>query len=136
MYERTVKLLFILALLSLNACAMFQQKPEESVRQRINERWALLIEGRLESAYLYETPEYRELNAFSVFRQKYGSTGVWKKADIEKIHCLENKCSAQVRIYVKVKPGLGFDYVETNGLAKENWLRHSATGQWFHLSEQ
>jgi hypothetical protein len=121
----------------ISACAtLMGQKPEEAVSQRVYDRWAALIEGKLETAYTYETPEYRELHSFVDFRKKFKGVGVWQKVDVEKVECEQKKCSVDVRIYVKIKPGLGFDYVETNGQATEKWLQHSMTGKWYHISDQ
>lgn len=129
--------LLILISLAINACATFmEQKPEESVSQRVNDRWAALIDGRLETAYTYETPEYQELYSFVDFRKKFKGVGVWQKVEIEKVECEQKKCSVDVRVYVRIKPGLGFDYVETNGQATEKWLQHSTTGKWHHISDQ
>jgi len=129
--------LLILTSLAINACATFmEQKPAESVSQRVNDRWAALIDGRLETAYTYETPEYQELYSFVDFRKKFKGVGVWQKVEIEKVECEQKKCSVDIRIYVKIKPGLGFDYVETNGQATEKWLQHSTTGKWHHISDQ
>jgi len=126
-----------LVLIGMNACAtLIQQKPEVVVSQRVYDRWAALMEGRFETAYTFETPEYRELFSYVDFRRKIKGFGVWKKVEIEKIECAQKKCDVKVRIYVKMKPGLGFDYVETNGLATEKWIQHSTTGKWYHISDQ
>jgi len=139
LHTKQVVKLSLVALMSLiiSACAtLMGQNPEETVSQRVYDRWAALIDGRLETAYTYETPEYRELYSFVSFRKKFKGVGVWKKVGIEKIECEGKKCSVNVRIHVKIKPGLGFDYVETNGQSTEKWLQHSTSGKWYHVSNQ
>ncbi len=127
----------LLVLLGMNGCATFvEREPEEVVRQRINERWSALIDGRLETAYTYETPEYRELYPFTTFRKKMNGVGVWRKVDIDKLSCELEKCVATVRIHVTIKFGMGFDSVESSGRSEEYWVQSSKTGQWFHVSNQ
>ncbi len=139
MQIKQVARLGLVALISfmISACATFMgQKPEDAVSQRVYDRWAALIDGKLETAYTYETPEYQELHPYVEFRKQFKGVGVWQKVDVEKVECEQKKCSVDVRVYVKIKPGLGFDYVETNGQATEKWLQHSTTGKWYHISDQ
>lgn len=112
-----------------------QQKPEEAVRQKSTERWQALIEGRLETAYEYETPEYRELYSLTDFKKKTRGVGIWQKVDVENVTCETEKCDVTVRIYVKMKFGSGSKKTETNGQATENWILHT-TGRWYHVSDQ
>jgi hypothetical protein len=70
----------VLILLIISGCALFvEDNPEEIVGQRVNERWDALIEGRLEKAYSFETPEYRELYTFMDYRKTIRGVGSWQK---------------------------------------------------------
>lgn len=127
-----------LILLVTNGCATYTEttrKPEDIVRQRINERWNALVDGRMETAYTYEMPEYKELYSFVEYRKRNHGAGVWRKMDIESLVCEANKCSADIKIHVTIKFGLGFEDIETYGQANEVWMQHSATGQWYHVSD-
>ena len=127
----------LLMLLIVSGCAsIVEQNPEEAVRQRVNERWAALIEGRLETAYTYESPEYRELTPFTDYRKTIRGVGSWKKIDIETIDCGDNKCVATIRIYATINVGMGFEAVDSDARAKENWIHHSTSGQWYHISDR
>jgi len=120
----------------MGGCAEFVKKsPEEVVHQRVNERWKALIEGRVEKAYGYETPEYRELYALVDYSKTVHGVGSWKKVDIEKIECVQDKCVASIIIYATIKLGMGFEAVESDARAKENWIHHSTSGQWYHISD-
>ena len=128
--------LLSLMFLIISGCASFvQRSPEEIVMQRVNERWDALIAGRLETAYTYETPEYRELYPFAEYRNTIRGVGAWQKVEIENIECLKEKCIADILIYVKIKIGMGFGVVESDARAKENWIHHSTDGQWYHISD-
>lgn len=137
MLKKIVKRIgIILVLLIVSGCALLvEREPEEVVRQRSMDRWSALIEGKLETAYTYESPEYKELYSFSDFRKKIRGVGVWQKVDVEKTTCKEDSCEVTTRIYVRIKMGLGFDEVKTDGPATEHWIRDKS-GQWYHVSDQ
>ena len=125
----------LLAFCMVTGCTMLEErKPEDAVRERGMERWAALIEGKLETAYTFETPEYRELYTVLDFRKTVPGVGVWTKAVIENVECNVEKCSVSARIYVNMKIGLAFEKIETNGLTKENWIQ-GTNGQWYHVSD-
>jgi len=123
-------------ILFLGGCAEFVvNNPEEIVRQRVNERWKALIEGRLETAYSFESPEYRGLYPYSDYKDTIHGVGSWRKVDVEYIDCEEEKCVASIVVYATIKLGMGFEAVESDARAKENWIHHSTSGQWYHISD-
>ncbi len=121
----------------MTGCAALTEAdtPKSKLRQRVMDRWATLIEGKLETAYTYETPEYRGVYSFSDFRRPIKGVGRWKKVDIEKISCKQEICSVDVRIYVSMKVGLVFGNVETNASSTENWIQDGSDEQWYHVSD-
>jgi hypothetical protein len=124
--------------LILAACAGGVQKDlsaEAIVRDRASERWKLLVEGRLESAYNYQTPEYREIYDFKHFRRKFGTAGMWSKAEVKSVSC-DEKCIATIEIHVKMRPGRWGDVIETSEFVKEQWVRSADLDQWFYLSNE
>lgn len=136
MYLKPIRWGLLSLILFISGCASFvERSPEEIVRQRVNERWAALIEGRLETAYAYETPEYRELYSFPDFRDTIHGVGSWRKTEVEDVVCEDDKCVASVVIYATIKLGMGFEAVESDARAKENWIHHSTSGQWYHISD-
>ena len=129
------QMLLVLCLMIVAGCAsLVEHKPEDAVKQRGAERWAALIEGKLETAYSFETPEYREVYTFSAFRKKVRGVGVWQKATIDEVTCEVEKCSVTVRVYVNMKFGLAFEKIETDGQITENWIQ-GTNGQWYHVSD-
>ncbi len=125
-----------LILFVMQGCAEFTpENSEEVVRQRVSERWAALIAGKLETAYTFETPEYRELYTFDDYRKTIHGVGSWQKVDVEDVMCTQDKCVASIRIYVRINFGMGFEAVESDARAKENWIHHSTSGQWYHISD-
>jgi hypothetical protein len=103
--------LLSLILLIISGCALFvEDNPEEIVGQRVNERWDALIEGRLEKAYSFETPEYRELYTFMDYRKTIRGVGSWQKVEIDDVECSDNKCIANNNISDSKPHLIGFKY--------------------------
>lgn len=129
--------LLSLLLLIISGCALFvEDNPEKIVSQRVNERWDALIEGRLERAYAFETPEYRELYSFMDYRNTIHGVGSWRKVQIDDVVCEDDKCVASIVIYARIDLGMGFEAVESDARAKESWIHHSTSGQWYHISDR
>ena len=137
----TKGLLFSLALIvGLAGCAggadIAQKKNAETVvASKTEARWQALIEGRLETAYSYETPEYRAIYKFSQYRRKVHGVGNWKKVDVKEVSCTENKCIASVKVYVTIVVGRGFENVNSSDQFEENWVQDAKSGDWFHVSD-
>ena len=112
-----------------------QDNVETLIASKANARWQALIEGRLETAYSYETPEYREVYKFSQYRRKVHGVGVWKKAQVKKVSCTENKCIASIEVYVTIVVGRGFENVNSSDQFEENWVQDAKSGDWFHVSD-
>lgn len=105
------------------------------VKIRAGERWQLLIDGRLESAYNYQTPEYRDVFSFKQFRRGIHGVGLWSKAEVVDVACKE-KCIAKVKVYVKMRPGRWGDLIETSQLVTEHWVQGTGLDEWFYLSSK
>ncbi|NOQ64642.1 MAG: hypothetical protein GQ582_09040 [Methyloprofundus sp.] len=128
--------LFSLIIFTMGGCAEYvAPHPEEIVGQRVKDRWLALIEGRLETAYEYESPEYKELYPFADYRKTIHGVGKWQKTEVEDVECIKEKCVASIKIYAKIQLGMGFEAVESDARAKENWIHHSTSGQWYHISD-
>lgn len=132
-------LLLVFVMLQVTGCTnnVKQEVSAESiVKTRAAERWQALIDGRLETAYSYESPEYREVYSFKQFARKINGVGLWSKADVEDVSCKKDKCVATMRIYVTIRVGRGFGVHKTNSLLKEQWIQDAVSGEWYHVSNQ
>lgn len=128
----------VLGLALVVSCKGVFNKPlsaEESVRVRAGERWQALIEGKLDKAYEYEVPEYRKLYNVEQYQQSRPGVGIWKKAEVVDVACTEN-CVVTMRIYVTMKFARWGETMDTSSLLKEQWMRDTGSGEWFHLSSK
>ncbi len=138
-FRRFIKLATILAVINtLGACSGIgtqSQAPEEIVRVRAFERWQALIDGRLETAYTYLSPEYRKIYSYQQYSKTVHGVGLWSKAEVKDVACKEN-CVVSMQIHVTMRPARWGDTIETSSLLKEQWMRDKDSGEWFHLSSE
>jgi hypothetical protein len=124
-----------LVLLVITGCATLGgANTEETVKQRVAERWNALIDGRLETAYSYETPEYREVYSYSDYRKTVYGVGKWRKAEVEALNCTGKNCVVTIVVYVNIVFARGLGSTETHSSVREQWIQSSTTGEWYHVS--
>ena len=73
-------------------------KPEDAVRQRATARWQALIGGNVEQAYGLLAHSYRAVTPLSRYKGSFGGAVTWVSADVFKVDCEPEKCTARVRI--------------------------------------
>lgn len=135
----SLKQWFILAcLVVISGCTSKHHKhlsAEESVRIRASERWQALIAGNIEKAYEYEVPEYRKIFDANQYKSGVKGVGLWKKAEVENVACME-KCVVTMRIHATINNARWGDTMDMSSLLKEQWMRDTGSGEWFHLSSE
>jgi hypothetical protein len=135
--KKRVKIVFFLiAALVLTACAGVAQKKlsaEEIVSERASERWQLLIDERFESAYAYQTPEYRKVFDFKHFKKGFGGMRLWSKAEVINVKC-DEKCVAIIKLHVIIPAGRWGNVINTTEVVEEQWVRSANLNEWFYLS--
>lgn len=105
---------------------------QEQVAKRAQERWGLLIEGRLESAYEYLATGYRQVTPFPHYRKKVKGVGLWKSAQVEKVVCEADMCLADVNIRMEVHHPMMRAPVKTGNTVQERWIKDQ-DGFWGFL---
>lgn len=68
-----------------------------AVTERVNARWAALIDGDLDRAYTFLSPASRELVSLEVYKRTARGTG-FRAAEIEKIDCTGAVCDVQLKV--------------------------------------
>lgn len=123
---------FLTAGLLLGGCAALQPKtPEETVAQRAEERWKLMMADKFEQSYEYTAPSYRALKEYKAYRLGYGPASAWMGAKVVKVTCAsEENCNAVLEVTVKNLTPIR----STANLATaldETWVREG--GRWYVL---
>ena len=111
----------------LGGCASLQQKPEDIVKQRAQERWTALLGGKFEQAYSYLTPAFRKAVPADHYQARFGNAGRWREAKVTKVECSSaDTCEATIDVQLSVAMMRG-QIVRTD--AKETWLL--VDGEWW-----
>ncbi|ARU06294.1 hypothetical protein CCO03_17860 [Comamonas serinivorans] len=84
-------------------------------------------------AYTYAPPSYRALVSEEDFRNQFGTSGRWTKADVHSAKCEAERCQVKVRIAATVRAPLpGVPRNQTHNVSSyfdEPWVRED--GQWW-----
>lgn len=119
-----------LASLVLAGCAAFgPATPEKQVQQRATEYWKARVAAQYEKAYALSTPSYRKLRTAEQFKLAFGAGANIQAAEVVKVNCEPEKCTAQMKLSVKpMIIGLNLSTIDT--FVDETWLLED--GQWWH----
>lgn len=118
---------------TLAGCAAFAPlPPEQAVEKRAAEYWQARMAGKYEKAYELSTPAYRKLRTVEQFRLQLGGGVSVASAEVVKVTCEEQKCTARMKI--DAKPALvGVKLGTIPMYLDEIWLLED--GQWWHYQE-
>ena len=84
---------------SLIACAAIEPaKPEDAVKKLATSRLQLLMAGDFAKAYESLIPAYRAVVSLDRFRGDTSGAAFWKGAEVIKVSCEPERCTARVRI--------------------------------------
>jgi hypothetical protein len=130
-----ISIVVALALL-LGACAtdpvLQAERDQAAVAKRAQERWDLLIDGRLESAYQYLATGYRQITPFPHYRKTVKGIGVWKSAQVQNVNCKEDLCKADINVKMELNYPLMRGPVRTENVITEQWVKDQK-GIWGFL---
>ena len=104
---------------------------EKIVKKRAEERWALVIDGRLESAYEYLTPSYRKAVPYNHYRRKIKGVGVWEKAQVDAVSCTEDTCAVTLKITTVTHHVLLKKPIRAESFLKEVWYKRADYDTWY-----
>ncbi|MET0067260.1 MAG: hypothetical protein ABW076_13015 [Candidatus Thiodiazotropha sp.] len=138
MLSKKILVTFLMVVV-LSACAtdpaVQAKRDEAAVAQRAAERWALLIEGRLESAYEYLTPGYRASTPYPHYQKSVKGQGLWQAATVENVQCEQESCDVKVKLNLKIQYPRMRKPIHTDTEVFERWIR-GPDGVWGFLPKQ
>ena len=103
------------SLLMVGCASLGASKPEDIVKQRSETFWAARVAGQMDKAYALTTPSYRKLRTEAQFKQQFGAGASVEGAEVNKVTCEAEKCTAQIKISVKpALMGLKIDTIATH----------------------
>ena len=125
----------VLAVLLLAACADLPGKAggPSALEQRVEARWAWLVQGKVAEAYAYLSPAKREVTSL----EKYSGSiklGLWRSGSVSKVVCAaEEVCSVDVDVKYVFKPR-GGHVLESVTMLKETWRK--VDGEWWLVPDE
>jgi hypothetical protein len=109
--------------------------PEEQVKLRAQERWDLLLAGKLEAAYGYLSPAQRSAISLIEYQRQVLSGKVrWRAANVEKVECEGLVCAVDVNLDIRVMAAVpGVSSFDLGRPIQEKWVR--VDNQWWFIPE-
>lgn len=105
------------------ACA--PQAPTQTIEERAQARWDLLMERDFEGAWAYMTPGFRETtNQYDYARDMAGRPIRWLSATVSGKNCEEDVCKISVLVeYRAVGAPSGMGQMRLSRTINETWIR-------------
>ncbi len=129
-------ILFIVALAFLTQCATKPEvkKPDEQqvLRERIEGYWQERINGKIELAYQYEYPAYREKTSILQYANPFRLVR-YKEAKISELEVEEGRAKAQVLITF-VMNAVKLRQKQLQKVEEETWVKDK--GVWYHVPQE
>lgn len=126
-------LFFVLTVFFLAACASVPGGSSGTLEQRVTERWALLIQGKLADAYGYLSPASRDVISLDKYQGSI-KPGIWRGAEVGKVSCAsETLCTVEVNVSYVFKPK-GASVHEGVRMVPETWKKDA--GRWWYIPDQ
>ncbi len=126
----------LVVLVALAGCASTPEVPQ-TLDERIQNKWDLLVAGDYIAAYEYYSPGYRSVTSLDRFLQAMSSRSIpWLGARLRDTGpCEPETCSARVELDYRVIPRVpGGKPFESTKIIHESWIRQN--NQWFYVPKQ
>jgi hypothetical protein len=135
-----MKMLMIVPIISLSACATVSQDYQEyldskAVEARVTERWDALVKRDNVKVYNYLTPSYREMTSQEDYIKSVNTRIVWDDFDIVRTRCEAQVCKVNVESKYHIPPMFGFPRgMNATEIVRETWIYDSS--DWYYLPPQ
>lgn len=112
--------------------------PEAAVRQRADQRWEAMVDGKFENAYQYLSPGFRAVQSYKTYSSRFANTA-WTSGKAVRVECNDerDRCVATVRVESRAfMPGLQMNNgqgTELKTYIEENWIKQD--GNWWLFPE-
>ena len=123
----------------LTACAVSPEDSDrwrtsqaEVLKERVEARWKHVVNGDIDKAYEFLTPEYRAVVPLQQYRGKYGRALEWRVARVAHVG-YDSPTVASVSVEVTYRadlPGVRSGSIETVKTLTEKWL-YMDGGWWY-----
>jgi hypothetical protein len=118
------RLFAVIAALGMSSCAMLQDRPEEVVARKAQERWDDLVRGDFKAAYQFLSPGSRGLQSEGDY-VKGLQRDFWKSAQVKNVSCAGARCDVEIAIEYE------FRGARVKTPLHEKWIREGS--EWWYL---
>lgn len=117
----------------LAGCATTQAPVDETIEERAQARWDLILAQDHASALNYYTPTFRSAVEPDDFQRDMARRQVrWTDAEVQSADCDEQRCVVAVRVFYQPAQGpQEFRDMELSRVREETWIR--VDGQWWFV---
>lgn len=129
--RNTISVLLVGSLLA--ACGSAESVLTEYAQQR----WDAVIKGDLDQAYGYYTDAFKATTPPAAFKRKVQGTGLWSKAQVQKVQCEASgkRCQVDVEVTVSMKMRGLSKPVETSDRVHETWVKDGWFSDWRYVKQ-
>ncbi len=129
--DSRVLLIAIILILMLVGCR--SEAPSETIEDRAQARWDLVLARDFEAAWEYLTPGFRQTtNRFDYARDMAGRPLRWLSAEVVGRDCEEDLCKINVLVgYQAVGAPAGMGQMRLSREIEETWIR--LDGAWWFV---
>jgi len=131
--------LILSALLLLPHCASMKTAApkvdeKEVLRKRVADYWQLQIDGKIDQAYQFEVPPYREQSSLGGYMKRFRLVK-YQTADVLEVAVDDGKGKVKVSVYYKLMHGrlASLPKSMTTQNLNEDWVLIKDT--WYHIPE-
>ncbi len=133
--------LYVQLVLLLLSCARVEvvEPTLDGLKIRAEQRWQLLIDGRFESAYEFETPAYKSVVNNKQFRREFGGIADgWREIQILSADVSDNEEPVTGTVKLSLIYDFYFDgaedpWQEGRSVFEEQWV--FVEGKWCHVTK-
>jgi hypothetical protein len=107
---------------------------EDTLKQRVSERWVALTKRDFQQAYQYESPAYRAVYTLDDYRGGFGGQVAWKRAEVTQVAIHGERAEVMVKVdYKAALPMQGAEVVDGLTHLQENWINEGGT--WYRVGK-
>ena len=120
----------------VSGCAsVADEAKNRRLKMRAEARWEALIKGDFEKAYMFSSPDYRNVVSLQQFRTRFGRTVEWRLARVDDIR-YDSPTVASVMMGVTYRtylPGAKGEPFDNRKTLTEKWLLKD--GEWWYINQ-
>ncbi len=126
--KKTTNLLLATTAVLLIACGD-NRPPEEIVKQRALERWAIREQGKVDGLYEFLSPAKRQTVTKSTYETQLDGDIKYFDVEVRKVTCEQDNSVCRVKLYVGFEMDTRYGKNKAGTIFEEKWIKEDK--QWW-----